>query len=85
MMKKAFALLLLTQNTHAFSASTRTVARIASATTSQTRLFNAPKHDVRSGGNVEMDPEELKIQTALAEHQQNAVRSNDLRRPVNDQ
>ena len=40
------------------------------------QLSNAPKqagHDVRSSGTpMEMDPEEMKIQTALAEHQQNA-------------
>eukprot|EP00578_Thalassiosira_sp_NH16_P006635 CAMPEP_0181109454 /NCGR_PEP_ID=MMETSP1071-20121207/18182_1 /TAXON_ID=35127 /ORGANISM="Thalassiosira sp., Strain NH16" /LENGTH=329 /DNA_ID=CAMNT_0023193145 /DNA_START=64 /DNA_END=1053 /DNA_ORIENTATION=+ len=36
-------------------------------------LNNAPRHDVRSGGAaMEMDPEERKIQEALAEHQQNA-------------
>jgi len=35
---------------------------------------NAPRHDVRSGGDAatEMDPEEMKIQQAFAEHQQNA-------------
>ncbi len=35
---------------------------------------NAPRHDVRGGEGMtkEMDPEELKIQAALAEHQQNA-------------
>lgn len=35
---------------------------------------NAPRHDVRSGGGTakEMDPEEMKIQEAFAEHQQNA-------------
>mmetsp|Transcript_7074 Transcript_7074/g.11921 ORF Transcript_7074/g.11921 Transcript_7074/m.11921 type:complete len:332 (+) Transcript_7074:60-1055(+) len=39
-----------------------------------TQLYNKPAgHDVRSDGVAkEMDPEELKIQTALAEHQQNA-------------
>lgn len=37
------------------------------------QLSNAPRHDVRSdGAAMEMDPEELKIQEALAEHQQNA-------------
>lgn len=37
------------------------------------RLNNAPRHDVRSDGAAkEMDPEEMKIQSALAEHQQNA-------------
>ena len=35
--------------------------------------MNAPRHDVRSAGAAqEMDPEEMKIQMALAEHQQNA-------------
>lgn len=35
--------------------------------------MNAPRHDVRSdGAAMKMDPEELKIQEALAEHQQNA-------------
>ena len=36
--------------------------------------MKAPQHDVKSGGPSakEMDPEEVKIQTALAEHQQNA-------------
>ena len=34
---------------------------------------NAPRHDVRSSGaSGEMDPEEMKIQMALAEHQKNA-------------
>lgn len=33
----------------------------------------SPGHDVRSSGAAkEMDPEEMKIQMALAEHQQNA-------------
>lgn len=37
------------------------------------QLSNAPRHDVRSGGAaMKMDPEEMKIQQALAEHQQNA-------------
>lgn len=37
------------------------------------RLYNAPRHDVRSDGAAkEMDPEEMKIQAALAEHQQQA-------------
>lgn len=40
------------------------------------QLFNnAPRHDVRSGDSadtMEMDPEEMKIQQAFAEHQQNA-------------
>lgn len=37
------------------------------------RLFNnAPRHDVRSSAPMDMDPEEAKIQAALAEHQQNA-------------
>ena len=37
------------------------------------QLSNAPRHDVRSGGaSMEMDPEEMKVQAALAEHQQNA-------------
>mmetsp|Transcript_45079 Transcript_45079/g.94529 ORF Transcript_45079/g.94529 Transcript_45079/m.94529 type:complete len:340 (-) Transcript_45079:299-1318(-) len=37
------------------------------------QLANAPGHDVRSDGVAkEMDPEEMKIQAALAEHQQNA-------------
>lgn len=45
---------------------------------------NAPGHDVRGGGDVskEMDPEELKIQEAFAEHQQNAPKlgwSTDIR------
>lgn len=36
-------------------------------------MKNAPTHDVRgSGAPQEMDPEELKIQEALAEHQKNA-------------
>ena len=40
---------------------------------STTQLYNAPRHDVRSEGAAqEMDPEEMKIQAALAEHQQNA-------------
>jgi len=35
--------------------------------------MNAPRHDVRSAGAAqEMDPEEMKVQMALAEHQQNA-------------
>lgn len=38
-----------------------------------TQLYNAPRHDVRSDGVAkEMDPEEMKLQAALAEHQQNA-------------
>lgn len=37
------------------------------------RLYNnAPRHDVRSSAPMDMDPEEAKIQAALAEHQQNA-------------
>ena len=41
--------------------------------TSLTRVFNAPTHDVRgSGEQMEIDPEEAKIQAAFAEHQQNA-------------
>jgi hypothetical protein len=78
MMKKALALLLLAPNTNAFSppsAATRTAAALGASIKPQTRLFNAPRHDVRSGGNIEMDPEEMKIQQALAEHQQNAVSS----------
>jgi hypothetical protein len=80
-MKKALALLLLAQNANAFSAAPSAATTIAAAlgpSKPQTRLFNAPRHDVRSGGNVEMDPEEMKIQQALAEHQQNAVRSRKL-------
>ncbi|KAL7438041.1 hypothetical protein ACHAXM_005973 [Skeletonema potamos] len=38
-----------------------------------TQRYNAPRHDVRSEGVAkEMDPEEMKIQVALSEHQQNA-------------
>merc|ERR1712032_94958 len=38
-----------------------------------TNVPNAPGHDVRSSGaKLEIDPAEMKIQTALAEHQQNA-------------
>ena len=76
-MKTALALSLLVHNCNAFSASFYAISRITSvinpSTKPPTRLFNAPRHDVRSGGNVEMDPEEMKIQAALAEHQQNAV------------
>lgn len=37
------------------------------------RLYNnAPRHDVRSSAPIDMDPEEAKLQAALAEHQQNA-------------
>jgi len=37
------------------------------------QLANAPGHDVRSDGPaMKMDPEELKLQQAMAEHQQNA-------------
>lgn len=54
-----------------------TVAAFAPSGTSRhaiTQLYNnAPGHDVRSDGVAkEMDPEEMKIQVALAEHQQNA-------------
>eukprot|EP00985_Skeletonema_marinoi_P024400 scaffold16950_cov70-Skeletonema_marinoi.AAC.1 len=54
-----------------------TVAAFAPSSASRhasTQLYNKPAgHDVRSDGVAkEMDPEELKIQTALAEHQQNA-------------
>lgn len=73
-MKKALALLLLAQNASSFSVTpSAAITRAVTSSKPQTRLFNAPKHDVRSGGNVEMDPEEMKIQAALAEHQQNAV------------
>ena len=74
MMKKALALLLLAQNAGSFSVMpSSAITRAVISSKPQTRLFNAPKHDVRNGGNVEMDPEEMKIQAALAEHQQNAV------------
>lgn len=75
MKSSSLALLFLAQNAHAFSASSYSVLKADSALGShhKTRLFNAPRHDVRSGGNVEMDPEEMKLQAALAEHQQNAV------------
>lgn len=76
-MNKALALLLIAQTSNAFSVSSSAVSRATAVSIKQqTRLFNAPRHDVRSGGNVEMDPEEMKIQAALAEHQQNAVSSN---------
>jgi hypothetical protein len=36
-------------------------------------MSNAPRHDVRSDGpSTDIDPEELKVQAALAEHQQRA-------------
>mmetsp|Transcript_19876 Transcript_19876/g.40701 ORF Transcript_19876/g.40701 Transcript_19876/m.40701 type:complete len:342 (+) Transcript_19876:148-1173(+) len=62
------------------SASCLAVARFqqpnsAASSSPTTRLHNnAPRHDVRGGEGMtrEMDPEELKIQAALAEHQQNA-------------
>ena len=42
----------------------------------RTRLnsSNAPRHDVRGDGSLgtEIDPEEMKVQAALAEHQKNA-------------
>eukprot|EP00986_Skeletonema_menzelii_P014787 scaffold10253_cov124-Skeletonema_menzelii.AAC.2 len=45
----------------------------ASRHAASTQLYNAPRHEVRSEGAAqEMDPEEMKIQAALAEHQQNA-------------
>jgi len=40
---------------------------------SDTRLFNAPKHDVRSDVDMgDIPPEELALQQRLGEHQQNA-------------
>jgi len=62
------------------SASCLAVARFqqpnsAASSSPTTRLHNnAPRHDVRGGEGMtrEMDPEELKIQAALTEHQQNA-------------
>eukprot|EP00804_Cyclotella_cryptica_P006473 CCRYP_012772-RA/>CCRYP_012772-RA protein AED:0.36 eAED:0.36 QI:257/1/1/1/0.6/0.5/6/536/333 len=79
-MKTTLALLFIVRGTHAFSAPTVAVTRGAFSLKSPgnrphayTRLFNnAPRHDVRSGGVVEMDPEEMKLQEALAQHQQNA-------------
>jgi putative heme iron utilization protein len=42
-----------------------------------TRIFNnAPRHDVRGDAPMEADPEELKIQTALKEHQDKAPKLN---------
>lgn len=41
----------------------------------RTILSNVPRHDVRSNGpstETEIDPEEMKIQAALADHQQRA-------------
>jgi hypothetical protein len=36
-------------------------------------MSNVPRHDVRSDGPLtEMDPEEMKVQAALADHQKNA-------------
>lgn len=44
-----------------------------STTTTLWAQEKAPRHDVRSNmEQVEMDPEEAKIQAAFAEHQQNA-------------
>jgi hypothetical protein len=56
------------------SASAFTPATPASGRCGLVQLsMNAPRHDVRSAGAAqEMDPEEMKIQMALAEHQQNA-------------
>ena len=43
-------------------------------TATEEKQKNAPRHDVRgsAGAPKDIDPEELKIQAALAEHQQNA-------------
>lgn len=50
-----------------------TVTTARSVLPVDTQLYNAPRHDVRSDGAAkEMDPEEMKLQAALAEHQQNA-------------
>ena len=62
----------------AFSpALTTTIGRLATPAAGRRALValssNAPRHDVRSSGaSKEMDPEEMKIQMALAEHQQKA-------------
>ena len=57
---------LLLRSTVAF-APTRTIRSV-------TRLKAEARHDVRSSGSdaMEMDPEEMKLQAALADHQQNA-------------
>jgi hypothetical protein len=64
----------------AFSpALTTTTGRLATHAAGRRALValssNAPRHDVRSSGaSKEMDPEEMKIQMALAEHQQKALK-----------
>jgi hypothetical protein len=85
-MKTTLALFFVGRGTHAFSATTFAATRTAFVANSpvikslgnpphtHTRLFNnAPRHDVRSEGATEMDPEEMKLQEVLAEHQQKAV------------
>jgi len=85
MIKTTLALLFIGRGAHAFSATTFALTRTAFVDNSpaikslgnpphaHTRLFNnAPRHDVRSEGATEMDPEEVKLQEALAEHQQKA-------------
>ena len=65
------AIVIASSGCDAFSSSKSHIPR-----TTLTRVFaekNAPRHDVRSSGAAaEMDPEEMKIQQAFAEHQQNA-------------
>jgi len=52
---------------------TACVAAADSSTRLNAEENKAPRHDVRSdGAAMEMDPEEMKIQAAFAEHQQNA-------------
>jgi len=55
---------------HPFS--TPPTTRFSPSTSHHTILKNAPRHDVRSNVATDIDPAELKIQQAFAEHQQNA-------------
>mmetsp|Transcript_4520 Transcript_4520/g.10034 ORF Transcript_4520/g.10034 Transcript_4520/m.10034 type:complete len:326 (+) Transcript_4520:60-1037(+) len=67
MMRLCWAGLLLRGPVQAFAFAPRTIRCAA-----MTSLKAEARHDVRSGAGMEMDPEEMKLQAALAEHQQNA-------------
>ena len=71
MMRLCWTTGLLLRSTVAF-APTSTIR--CATSTSVTRLKAEARHDVRSSGSdaMEMDPEEMKLQAALADHQQNA-------------
>ena len=69
----SLAALIFWPSASAFSPASPRLASLTWQRTVAHNMSNVPRHDVRSGGpSTEMDPEEMKVQAALADHQKSA-------------